>query len=75
MKRGCSVADFLQAKRAHEPTIKRSVELWDMKTVMPREKARKFVSRLDGDEIAPDGRKFIDGSIPKFQQAAVRGKQ
>ena len=52
------VETYLKSFRFQELSIKKSVEIW----------MRRHPVVIVDNEIAPDGRKYLDGSIPKYER-------
>lgn len=67
-----TVEEFLREARAREPSIKKSIGIWMARNYPKGRVERKHAFVRD---IAPDGREYLDGSIPKWRQPAARGKQ
>lgn len=66
------IQTYLAEVRAREPksqqTIKRSVELWEMKQAQRRERSPEL------GEIAPDGFRYADGPKPRKTFTQVQPK-
>ncbi len=81
--KGCTAKQYLDAKRAREPSIQKSVDLWEARFAGPVDQAQAervrirvaelVAAKKNRKDLAPDGRPYDDGV--RFHQTKARGNQ